>query len=157
MKFVWLWKKYCKKKKKKMWKVPHYKALGVFTVFLYFVTNSTPFTKAKQIKNHPKKYRNIHENLPLLIFCIFFRLNFLPLLVRLVVVVAAVAVAVVVAVVNCNLKNITANCQNALTFTNYFAGSANGSLHHRCCSTAAPLCTTSAIWRFEMRNGSGRR
>lgn len=30
------------------------------------------------------------------------------------------------AVVSCNLKNITANCQNALTFTNYFAGSSHG-------------------------------
>lgn len=36
----------------------------------------------------------------------------------------AIAVALALAaVVNCNLKNITANCQNALTFTNYFAGS----------------------------------
>jgi len=39
---------------------------------------------------------------------------------------AAAAAVAAFAVVNCNLKNITANCQNALTFTNYFAGSNRG-------------------------------
>jgi len=65
------------------------------------------------------------------------------------------------AVVNCNLKNITANCQNALTFTNYFAGSSRGVPPIAATLAAATLASALGhvvvALKCEMRNGSGHR
>lgn len=65
------------------------------------------------------------------------------------------AAAAAAAVVSCNLKNITTNCQNALTFTNYFAGSSHGvpviwwcsqmpHLPHRLTAASNPLAAVGA-------------
>jgi len=79
----------------------------------YVFVELKPLAKRKQMgKKFPK-------NLLIILYTTFFGLNFLPFgLLAL-----SLPLLLSLAVVNCNLKNITANCQNALTFTNYFAGS----------------------------------
>lgn len=72
-------------------------------------------------KNHHvilTKANKLQKNKTTIFLVLFLGLNFFAFWL--------VVVVVAVAVVNCNLKNITANCQNALTFTNYFAGSRTG-------------------------------